>query len=63
MKRNELLRHLRVHGCILKREGGRHSLFINLLNGIVETIPRHVEIDDRLVEKICKKLEIPKPGK
>lgn len=27
MKRNELLRHLRRHGCYLKREGGAHSLW------------------------------------
>jgi len=63
MKRHELLRHLRHYGCILKREGARHSLYQNPVNGIVEAIPRHVEIDNKLAERICKELEIPFPGK
>jgi mRNA interferase HicA len=62
MKRHELLRHLRLYGCILKREGTRHSLYINPTNGVVETIPRHVEIDNRLARKICIRLKIPEPG-
>jgi len=63
MKRSEFLRHLRYYGCILKREGARHSIYQNPLNGHIEAIPRHIEIDNRLVEKICKLLEVPKPGK
>jgi len=59
MKRHEFLRHLRYYGCILKREGSRHSLYQNPVNGMVEAVPRHVEIDNKLVEKICKNLEIP----
>jgi len=55
MKRHELLRHLRLYGCILKREGTRHSLYMNPANGAVETIPRHVEIDNRLARKICNR--------
>ena len=61
MKRHELLRHLRVNGCILKREGAKHSLYMNPLKGVVETVPRHVEIDNRLAEKICNRLGIPEP--
>jgi hypothetical protein len=34
---------------------------MNPANGVVETIPRHTEIDNRLAEKICKRLEVPKP--
>jgi len=63
MKRHEVLRHLRFHGCILKREGRRHSLYLNPANSVVEAVPRHVEIDNKLVEKICKRLEISPPGK
>lgn len=63
MKRKEFLRHLRVYGCILKREGAKHSLYQNPVNGVVEAVPRHIEIDGRLVEKNCKRLEIPKSGK
>ncbi len=59
MKREALLKHLRKHGCQLKREGGAHSLWLNPETGRVEAIPRHTEIPNRLVEKICKALEIP----
>lgn len=51
MKQEEFLRHLRCYGCILKREGARHSLYQNPLNGKIEALPRHIEIDNRLAEK------------
>ena len=50
------------YGCVLKREGAKHSLYMNLANGAVETVPRHVEIDNRLARKICNRLGIPEPG-
>ena len=62
MKRVALLRHLRVHGCVLKREGRSHSLWTNPANGRVEAIPRHTEIVDLLARKICRGLEIPEIG-
>ena len=58
MKRNAPLRFLRKHGCNLKREGSAHSLWINPLNGVVEAIPRHSEIADKLVRKFCKRMDI-----
>ena len=61
MKRHAVLRHLRRNGCVLKREGAEHSLWMNPQTGAVETIPRHTEIADRLVEKICRGLGIPRP--
>lgn len=60
MKRYALLKHLRKHGCYLKREGHSHSLWCNPLTGITETIPRHNEIPNKLATKICKALSIPK---
>ena len=48
MKRGDLLRHLRHHGCHLKREGGNHSLWTNPRTGAVEAIPRHNELSDQL---------------
>ena len=59
MKRKALLKHLRRNGCYLKREGRAHSLWTNPLNGVTEAIPRHSEIADRLVRKICKRLNVP----
>ncbi|HUU98687.1 MAG TPA: type II toxin-antitoxin system HicA family toxin [Phycisphaerae bacterium] len=60
MKRSALLRHLRRHGCVLKREGTRHSLWMNPTNGAVETVPRHNEIPEGLARKICTGLQVPK---
>jgi hypothetical protein len=59
MKRHALLRHLRKNGCYLKREGRAHSLWSNPLNGVTEAVPRHSEIPDRLVNKICNRLNVP----
>ncbi len=60
MKRGDLLRHLRDHGCELLREGGRHSWWHNPILNKRSSIPRHNEIDDDLARKICKDLGIPR---
>lgn len=62
MKRGDPLRHLRRHGCFLKREGGSHSLWVNPSTGAVEAVPRHTEIPDVLARKICKNLSVPVLG-
>jgi len=62
MKRTALLRHMRRHGCILKRKGRSHSLWMNPKTGEVEAIPRHVEIPYRLAKKICRGLSVPETG-
>ena len=59
MKRGALLRHLRKHGCYLKREGTSHSLWSNPQTGHVEAVPRHTEIPNLLVRKILRNLSIP----
>lgn len=58
MKRIDLIRHLRVNGCILLREGANHSVFFNVITKRVSTVPRHREIDDFLARKICRDLGI-----
>jgi len=63
MKREALLRHLRHHGCYLKREGASHSLWTNPTTGAVEAVPRHTEISDLLARKICRKLNVPELGR
>ncbi len=62
MKRTALLRHLRKHGCVLKREGRSHSLWTSPATGEVEAVPRHVEISDKLARKICRGLSVPEIG-
>ena len=61
MKRLVLLRHLRRHGCYLKREGRAQSLYANPNTGQVEAVPRHVEVPDVLAAKICRGLSVPAP--
>jgi hypothetical protein len=62
VKRGDLLRHLRRHGCYLKREGASHSLWCNPATGAVEAIPRHTEISNVLARKICRNLSVPEVG-
>lgn len=63
MKRDDLIHHLRDHGCILYREGGNHTLFRNTANKKAVPLPRHQEIGDILAKRICRQLEIPELGK
>ncbi|WP_445626424.1 type II toxin-antitoxin system HicA family toxin [Nostoc sp. DSM 114167] len=58
MKRRELIRHLEKNGCLFLREGGRHTIYYNPSNNRTSAVPRHTEIIDILVIKICKDLEI-----
>lgn len=59
MKRRELLRHLRAHGCRLLREGSRHSWWHNPAQNKRSAVPRHTDIDEDLARKICRDLGIP----
>lgn len=59
MKRNALLKHLRMYGCYLKREGRSHSLWCNPQTGYIQAVPRHTEISNRLAKKICRGLSVP----
>jgi hypothetical protein len=63
MNTGALLRHLRAHGCALKREGAAHSLWTNPRTGQVEAVPRHREIPDLLARKICRGLSVPVIGR
>ena len=62
MKRSSLLKHLRKHGCVLKREGASHSLWTNPRTGAVEAVPRHTEIPNNLARKISRNLGVPEIG-
>jgi len=62
VKRRELIRHLERFGCVLVREGAKHSRYINLVDPRrTTTVPRHTEIADLLARKICRQLGIPDP--
>ena len=61
MKRRDLLRSLEGHGCALLREGANHTVCVNRLKSKTSSIPRHRAINDFLVRKICRDLQIPEP--
>ena len=61
MKRADLIRHLEKRGCIFIREGGSHTIYKNLLNGKMTSVPRHREVKEFLVKKICDDLGIQRP--
>lgn len=58
MKRKELIKYIIDAGCILIREGAKHSIFFNSLIKRSSTIPRHNEINNFLAKKICRDLGI-----
>ncbi len=62
MKRRAFQRWLNDHGCELQREGSRHSWFINSEMNRRSAVPRHSEISESLVRKICHDLGIDPPG-
>jgi predicted RNA binding protein YcfA (HicA-like mRNA interferase family) len=61
VKRRALVQHLERHGCMLLREGGDHTIYVNPTKRQMSSIPRHREIIDFLARKICRDLGIPEP--
>jgi mRNA interferase HicA len=61
MKRRDFISHLRNQGCVMHREGAKHSVFFNPENGHLAAVPRHREIVIHLVKKICHQLDISQP--
>lgn len=61
MKRRDLLRHLRQYGCQFVREGGEHSIWENPATHRRTSVPRHREIPEFTVTRICKQLDVPVP--
>jgi len=57
-----LLQHLQRRGCVLKRQGGCHSIWRNPVTNEIQAIPRHSEIGENLARKICRKLSLPDPS-
>jgi mRNA interferase HicA len=60
VKRNQFIKHLEKHNCMLHRHGGKHDVYQNITAKKKTTVPRHPQIDKHLSEAICKQLEIPK---
>lgn len=61
MKRTDLIRHLESQGCVFLREGAKHTVYKNVATGAMTTVPRHREIKNSLMRKICDDLGIKRP--
>jgi mRNA interferase HicA len=61
MKRRHLIQYIERHGCEFFREGKRHSIYWNPREDRTTAIPRHTEVVEELVWKICRDLGIPRP--
>jgi mRNA interferase HicA len=61
VKRRDLERHLRAHGCQLIDEGANHTRWGGP-EASRSVMPRHREIDFRLARKICKDPKVPPPS-
>ena len=61
MKRRDLIRHLEAHGCVLLREGGRHTLYVNRDKQKTSAVPRHQEIKTLVARQVCRDLRVPEP--
>jgi mRNA interferase HicA len=61
LKRRDLIRHLEKHGCLLLREGGNHTIYVNRAAQRISSVPRHNEINNELAKKICKDLQVSQP--
>jgi hypothetical protein len=61
MKRRDFISHLSNEGCIIYREGAKHTIVLNQENGHLAAIPRHREIPIILARKICRQLDISLP--
>jgi len=59
MKRGKFIKYLEKNGCLIAREGSKHTLYKNPKTQEISTVPRHPDIKENLCRKICKDLGIP----
>ena len=60
LKRAQLGKHLRSHGCKLYREGGRHSVWWNPANRKRSAVPG-IGRKNQTARSICRSPEVPEP--
>jgi hypothetical protein len=60
MKRDKLFKYFKQYNCDVFREGKKHTIVINRNNDKVTAVPRHPDINDKLILSLCKDLDIPK---
>jgi len=63
MKRRDLEKHLRQHGCVLNNHAANHDIWVNMINEAKSPIPRHNEVKWKTARVICKQLGVPEIDK
>lgn len=58
MKRKNLLKYLLNKGCIIEREGKKHTVIYCPVTNLSTTVPRHNEINTFTGKNICSDLGI-----
>jgi len=58
MRRKALIRLLLMGGCVLLREGAKHSIYKNLFTGAQTSVPRHAFLLKNTAQIICKQLGV-----
>ena len=56
MKRKTFIQQLQKGGCVLLRHGAKHDIYFNPSTGSKQPVPRHSEIDEKLVKHIRRHL-------
>jgi hypothetical protein len=56
MKRGALIKALYRQGCVFIAHNKKHDRYLQPATGIVEQVPRHTDIHERLAQRIIKKL-------
>ena len=56
MKRIDLIRTIEGFGCLIVRHGAKHDWYRNPSTGVLQPVPRHREIKERLANRIVKML-------
>lgn len=59
MKRRDLEKHLREHGCEFHEHGARHDIWLHPSKQKQASIPRHTEIKQGTAKAICRELGVP----
>ena len=59
MNRRQFERYLRQQGCLIHREGGNHTIWLNPATQQKAPVPRHTTLKLPTVRTICRLLGIP----
>jgi hypothetical protein len=51
-----LIKTIEAFGCVLVRHGAKHDWYRNSTTGVMQPVPRHREIKERLAGHIIKML-------